>query len=153
VKPQERRRLTEVLTPFRYAPLEPRPAGDEDSPHRALNNAALANFSAWVPALGLYRCRRTRKGYEAVPIWRPSTTGRPPEQRHCNLKIVPGGSKDFGADRGFTPLALVMEANGCDLDTTWKFLSEKLSWGETDDCVPGIAPEAEIVPSRLFPAT
>jgi hypothetical protein len=57
---------------------------DDESPHRQLNNAALANLDAWVPALGLYRCRPARGGYEAVPIWRPSTTRpmEPPEERH-----------------------------------------------------------------------
>ena len=76
------------------------------SPHRQLNEAALANLSAWVPALGLYRCRRTKLGFEAVPMWRPSTTDRPPEKRHLNLKIVPAGIRDFGADQGYTPLDL-----------------------------------------------
>ena len=100
--------------------------GNGDSPHRQLNNAALANLDAWVPALMLYRCRATRNGgYEAVPIWRPSTTGREPEKRHRNLKIVPEGIRDFGADQGYTPLDLVMAACDCDLDTAFRFLSER----------------------------
>jgi Protein of unknown function (DUF3987)/Bifunctional DNA primase/polymerase, N-terminal len=102
--------------------------GDPDSPHRALNETALANLEKWVPALGLYRCRPTRLGYEAVPAWRPSSTGREPEQRHLNLKIVPAGIRDFGADRGYTPLDLVMAADGCDLDTAFRFLNRRLDW-------------------------
>ena len=76
----------------------------------------------------LYRCRRTQKGYEAVPTWRPSTTGRELEKRHLNLKIVPEGIRDFGADQGYTPLDLVMAACDCDLDTAFRFLSERLGW-------------------------
>ena len=76
----------------------------------------------------LYRCRRTQKGYEAVPTWRPSTTGRELGKRHRNLKIVMDGIRDFGADQGYTPLDLVMAACDCDLDTAFRFLSERLGW-------------------------
>ena len=85
-------------------------------------------MDAWVPALMLYRCRRTQKGYEAVPIWRPSTTGRELGKRHRNLKIVMDGIRDFGANQGYTPLDLVMAACDCDLDTAFRFLSERLGW-------------------------
>ena len=81
----------------------------------------------------LYRCRRTQKGYEAVPTWRPSTTGRELEKRHLNLKIVPEGIRDFGADQGYTPLNLVMAACDCDLDTAFRFLSERLGWASDLD--------------------
>ena len=79
--------ITAALLPLGYRP-EPPPQeggdgdGDGDSPHRQLNNEACANLDAWVPALMLYRCRRTQKGYEAVPIWRPSTTGRELGKQH-----------------------------------------------------------------------
>ena len=86
-----------------------------------------------MPALMLYRCRRTQKGYEAVPTWRPSTTGRELEKRHLNLKIVPEGIRDFGADQGYTPLDLVMAACDCDLDTAFRFLSERLGWASDLD--------------------
>jgi Bifunctional DNA primase/polymerase, N-terminal len=125
-------RITAALLPFGYRP-EPPPhrrgnGGDGDSPHRQLNDEALANLDAWVPALMLYRCRRARRGYEAVPTWRPSTTRRELKKRHLNLKIAPVGIRDFGADQGYTPLDLVMAACGCDLDTAFRFLSERLGW-------------------------
>ena len=128
-------RITAALLPLGYRP-EPPPHeggdgdgdGNGDSPHRQLNNEALANLDAWVPALMLYRCRRTQKGYEAVPTWRPSTTGRELGKRHLNLKIVPEGIRDFGANQGYTPLDLVMAACDCDLDTAFRFLSERLGW-------------------------
>src|SRR5262249_30484463 len=107
--------------------------GDGDSPHRLLNNEALANLDAWVPALMLYRCRRTQKGYEAVPTWRPSTTGRELGKRHRNPKIAMGRIRDLGADQVYTPLDLVMTACGCDLDTAFRFLSERLGWASDLD--------------------
>ena len=116
--------------------------GDAETPHRSLNNLALANLDAWIPALGLYRCRRTRLGYEAVPDWRPSSTGRAPEKRHLNLKIVPDGIRDFGADRGYTPLDLVMTACGCDLDTAFRFLNERLGWAPASSPFEPQAPQA-----------
>jgi hypothetical protein len=128
-------RISAVLAPFGCTLDEPAgvreakpPRGDDDDkPHRQLNDAALANLAAWVRALRLCRCRRTRRGgYEAVPIWRPSSTGRPTEKRHLNLKIDPAGIRDFGGDRGFTPLDLVMVVRGCDLESAWRFLSEHL---------------------------
>ena len=129
-------KITAVLIPFGYCPESaPHENSDDESPHRQLNNAALANLDAWVPALALYRCRPARGGYEAVPIWRPSTT-RPteaPEERHLNLKIVPKGIRDFGADKGYTPLDLVMVACECDLDTAFRFLSERLNWAPDID--------------------
>jgi hypothetical protein len=70
-------RLAEALKPFGYAPAE-LPVGaigsaslDGDSPHRALNDAALANLDAWVPALKLDGCVRAGGHYRAVASWRP----------------------------------------------------------------------------------
>ena len=145
--------ITAALLPLGYRP-EPQPHeggnggnGDGDSPHRLLNNQALANLDAWVPGLMLYRCRRTQKGYEAVPTWRPSTTGRELEKRHLNLKIVPEGIRDFGADQGYTPLDLVMAACDCDLDTAFRFLSERLGWASDLD-LSALRPPAEGAAAR-----
>ena len=137
--------ISAALAPFGYQAELPRRAangGDGDSPHRELNDAALRDLAAWIPALGLYRCRRTKLGYEAVPIWRPSTTGRPAEKRHLNLKIVPEGIRDFGADQGYTPLDLTMAALSCDLETAWKFLSGQL--GFADGPTIDLKPPAEV---------
>jgi hypothetical protein len=143
-------RITGVLTPLGYRP-EPAPHavnGDTDSPYRALNQQALGNLAAWVPALNLYRCKPARGGYEAVPLWRPSTTGRRPEKRHLNLKIVPAGIRDFGADQGYTPIDLVVAACGCDCDTAFKFLAERIGFGIDID-VSGLVPPQE--PAQLVP--
>jgi hypothetical protein len=129
-------RISVALVPFGY---EPEPThqvlglgtlGDADNPHRALNEAALARLDAWVPGLGLYRCRRTPKGFAAVATWRASNTGRPIERRKLNLHMTPEGITDFGdGPRGFTALDLVMAAADCDLDTAFRFLAEALDVG------------------------
>jgi hypothetical protein len=138
-------RISAALEPFGWRP-EPAPRssanGDAETPFRGLNETALAQLDAWVPALNLCRCRQARGGYEAVPAWRPSTTGRPIDKRHLNLKISPRGIRDFGADQGYTPLDLVMAADGCDLDTAFKFLAERLGWNNGAD-VSGLAPAPE----------
>jgi hypothetical protein len=138
-------KISAALAPFGYRPPEAKPASDSDeqSPHRELNELALADLTAWVPALGLYRCRRSKRGFEAVPIWRPSTTGRLPEQRHLNLKIVPEGIRDFGADQGYTPLDLVMAAQNCDLQTAWQFLSQRLGFAPQQPAI-----ELQITPTQ-----
>jgi hypothetical protein len=122
-------RVSNLLVPFGYhADTADGWVDDDTSPHRQLNDAALANLAAWVPALPLFRCRKTTRGYEAVPIWRPSATGRPDQKRACNLKIVPAGIRDFGADQGYTPLDLVMRVLNYDLDRAFKFLADLLGW-------------------------
>ena len=132
-----------VLIPLGWKPdpLPSRPGNggasfdaDADTPHRNLNNLALARLDCWVPKLGLYKCHPARGGYEAVAHWRESSTGRALQARARNLSIVPKGIKDFGDGRrggnGFTytPLDLVMAANDCDLDTAFKFLSDYTGW-------------------------
>jgi len=129
-----------VLQTFGWQAEASRPAsgdlGDTDdaSPHRQLNNFALAHLPRWVPRLRLYKCRPARGGYEAVAHWRESSSGRELEQRARNLSIVPKGIKDFGDGRNggagftYTPLDLVMAASDCDLDTAFKFLSQATGW-------------------------
>ena len=107
-------------------------AGDGDTPHRQLNDTALVRLADWVPFLKLYKVRRTPRGYEAVAIWRPSSTGRPDQARSRNLKIAPEGIRDFGAGTGYTPLDLTMAALGCDLEAAFTFLSGRLGWGTAD---------------------
>jgi hypothetical protein len=135
--------ITAALAPFGYQPPPPpREASDADTPHRRLNNEALANLPTWVPALKLYRCRRLSNGvFEAVPAWRPSSSGLPDEKRRRNLKISPKGIRDFGIDLGYTPLDLVMTVLGVDLDTAFGFLSKQLGWNEPLAIEAGITGE------------
>lgn len=110
-----------------------------DSIHRSLNDAALANLAAWVPALQLYGCRDVGGRYKAVASWRSSSSGRPLSQRATNLVISPDGIKDKGAEQGYTPLDLVMAATGADLDTAFRFLQER------------VAPQAPIILTAKAP--
>ncbi len=86
---------------------------DSDKPFRQLNNAAMANFDAWVPQLGLRRYRRTHVGYEAVAEWRASSSGQDFSKRKFNLKFHPDGIKDFGdGPKPYTPINVVIAARG-----------------------------------------
>ncbi len=129
--------LVEALEKLGYHESAPRVQIDDesDSPWRRLNNEALANLEAWVPHLGLARCKRVRNGYRAVASWRPSHTGRPLEQRGLNLKIDCKGIKDFhDADRGYTALDLIDAAlclNG-DIQRAFVHLSDWLGHGPSN---------------------
>jgi len=157
--------ITAVLAPFGYRPPPSHDAngvvlddGEDATPHRQLNNTALANLNAWVPALKLYKCRGSRSGFEAVAVWRPSSTGRPNQVRSRNLKISPKGIRDFGAGLGYTPLDLVMAALSVDLDAAFGFLSKRLGWAPSDlfsiEANPTIAtdPTIEVNGTSVEPA-
>lgn len=126
------RQIAEALAPFGLEAVPSHAAnpigGDTESPHRLLNQTALERLDAWVPALGLYRCKPTQRGYEAVATWRPSSTGRQENVRKLNLKIDPTGIRDFGADKGYTPINLIIASQACDLDTAFKFLAGAIGW-------------------------
>jgi hypothetical protein len=102
--------------------------GFDDNPCADLNAAALKNLPAWVPEL-LPDAKR-RKGrypaYDAVNPSRPSSTGRPYEQRRPNLGIVGTGIKDFGIGKSYSPLDLVMAVRNTSLAEAFCWLEEKL---------------------------
>ena len=103
-------------------PLQP-----VDGPFAELNAAALANLSRWAPDLdGLHNLQRKASGYMAVAAFRPSSTGRPLSQRKQNLSITVHGIKDFGTDTGYSPLDLVMAANGQGFDAAFGWLSDRV---------------------------
>jgi Bifunctional DNA primase/polymerase, N-terminal len=129
--------IGEALRPFgweakpEHAPAErgaePRQYNGRTDRWRRLNEMSLANLSAWVPGLGLYRCQAARGGYEAVPTWRASNTGRPIEKRKLNLKIDAKGIVDFGdGPRGYTAIDLVKAAQSCDADSAFDYLEERV---------------------------
>lgn len=127
-------RLAAALAPFGY--VEPPKlalgeAGDAELDgervHRALNDAALANLDAWVPALSLYKAKKVGAGYKAVADWRPSSSGRPASKRATNLAIRHDGIKDCGENKGYTPLDLVMAACQADLETAFRWLQERVA--------------------------
>jgi Bifunctional DNA primase/polymerase, N-terminal/Protein of unknown function (DUF3987) len=144
--------ISAILEPFGYRASPQRTVSDTDSggdddatPHRRLNEAALANLADWVPFLKLYKARRTPRGYEAVAIWRPSSSGRSDQARTRNLKIVPQGIRDFGASTGYTPLDLTMAALGCDLDAAFAFLADRLGWGTPEVSIGSVGNSGNLV--------
>ncbi len=131
-------RIEAILRPLGYEPEPEKPANANgkdhddtgDNPFKKLNALALRNLVKWVPDLGLYALKRVRgyhASYVAVASWRPSTEGRPLEQRDRNLKI--SGSKgivDFGNGDKFSPLDLVMRARNCSLSDAVGWLQERV---------------------------
>lgn len=99
----------------------------QDDPFRALNDEALANLDAWVPNLGLPRCRRHGGGWRAVAPWTVSGRGLSDDRREPTLAFDPKGIKDFGdGDRSYTAIDAVMAAQNRDLDGAFVWLSERL---------------------------
>lgn len=114
---------------------------DSDTPEfRRLNNAAMDNFDAWVPKLGLRRVRRISTGYEAVAEWRASSSGQDFSKRKYNLKFHREGIVDFGdGPRRYTPINVVINAldMGSENDTAamshaYSWLSDALGWNSGD---------------------
>ena len=132
-------KISAVLAPFGYEPEVAQHArgnghdGDAETPHRSLNNLALANLEAWVPALGLYRCRRTRLGFEAVPDWRPSSTEAAAGKAAPQSEDRPGGHSRLWCRPGLHAARPGHGRGGCDLDTAFRFLSERLNWAPDID--------------------
>jgi hypothetical protein len=124
-------RLTVALAPFGYQAPEVHAPGSADlgidSPHRSLNDIALGNLDAWVPSLALHGCTRSGRNYKAVAHWRPSSSGRMLSKRKANLSISPDGIRDFGDDKPYTPIDLLMVACGADLDTAFRWLQERVA--------------------------
>jgi hypothetical protein len=99
---------------------------DDSDPFSVAKSAALANLNKWVPALDLYDLRPARGGYEAVATWRPSSSGRPLEQRKRNLSIQANGIKDFGTNETYSAIDLVMVALDLDEGDALLWLEERL---------------------------
>lgn len=129
--------IAEALRPLGYDAAKDRPElkraasnDDEKSPHRNLNDHALANLDAWIPKLPLCRLRKTSQGWEAVADWRSSNTGKPLAKRKLNLKMVKEGIKDFGMDRGYSPLDLLIACGRApDVDRAFGLLADMTGWG------------------------
>jgi len=125
-------RVEEVLSRHGYKREEEQPElqpRDDTSPFAHINALALDNLPEWIDKLGLPKLRRGRGyvNYEAVAFWRPSSTGRPLDQRNPNLKISPKrGIIDFGTGKGYSPLDLVMAARGCSLNEAFDWLTTEL---------------------------
>lgn len=104
---------------------------DDDDLWSETKAAALANLSAWVPALDLYNLRPARGGYEAVAHWRASSTGRAMAERKLNLSVQATGIKDFGTNDTYSAIDLVMAARDVDQSVATTWLRERLGLDDT----------------------
>ena len=104
--------------------LAPAGAHDLEKPRfRSMNDRALAALDRWFPALGLPKTRQRGAGsWEAVAVWRPSSSGRPLEKRGANLHASPSGIRDFGDGEPYTAIDLVIAARGCSFDGAVEWL-------------------------------
>jgi putative DNA primase/helicase len=120
-------RLAEVLKPFGFVPEPVRTivGGDGDSLWRDINDTALLNLDAWVPALGLPDTKRNHNGYRAVAAWRGV--------ENANLSFHRDGIKDWGTDKSYTPIDVVMAALGVDVSGATNWLRERLGIEEPKD--------------------
>ncbi|MFM2278853.1 MAG: hypothetical protein RLZZ444_1084, partial [Pseudomonadota bacterium] len=146
------RRIKESLAAFgistdKDAPApRARPKGGAFDLEERINVAALANLASWVPALGLYGCEPKRNGYRALADWTISGTGKPDHERELNLSITHGGIKDFGdAGRGYTPIGLVMAAEGVSKKQAMAWLMRHVDFEPLPPWDP-IVGEPEIAP-------
>lgn len=92
---------------------------------RSLNDRAMAAIDRWWPALDMPKSRKRGAGaWEAVPFWRASGSGRAVQDRNPNLRATPVGIVDFGADRGYTPVDVVMAARDCSFAAAAEWLEQ-----------------------------
>jgi hypothetical protein len=112
----------------------PRAANDDDEATiwRKTNDVALQRLDSWVGELGLPKLKRHGNGrWECVARWRPSGNNNPMANRKPNLSFHTTGIRDLGTDQGYSALDVIIEAFGCDLDTAFAWLRNRL--GITSD--------------------
>lgn len=125
--------LATALTPWGYEPEEEHHrlvAGEGESYWREVNDTALKNLSAWVPDLRLKGTRKHGSGYRAIADWRPEVNSN---ARGEALSFHSAGIKDWGEDKSYTPIDLVMKATGCDMYAATKFLCDRIGMKEVED--------------------
>jgi len=132
-------------------------AFDPSDPWSVAKAEALARLDEWFPELGLPGTRRARGGWEAVAVWRPSSTGRPVEMRKRNLSACSTGIRDWGAsgnDTGLTAIDVVQRALDLTASGALVWLQEKLGIEDDDggvviDLSPTTANDESDLPAPL----
>ena len=116
---------------------------------RSLNNRAMepSAIDQWWPALGLPKTKQRSVGaWEAVATWRASGSGRLMSDRNPNLKITPSGIRDFGDDKPYTPLDLVVHAHACDVGEAARWLGQYIRPEDGMDISTALKNMSEIRP-------
>src|SRR5262249_30922345 len=92
-----------------------------DSPHSALNALAMRSLPKLILQSGVTRIQRVQGpcNFAGVPHWRASTQGNPLERRKLNLKIRPGRIRDAATGKTYTPIDLMVAANGYSLEEAY----------------------------------
>ncbi|YBV97097.1 bifunctional DNA primase/polymerase [Phyllobacteriaceae bacterium JZ32] len=93
-------------------PVSRRAANDNvsDNYFRRVNDAALGDLAAWVPALDLPKTRRQGAGYRAVCEWRGV--------KNANLSFHPEGITDWGSGETHTAIDVVHKSGVTDGPTS-----------------------------------
>ena len=119
-------------------------AFDPSDPWSVAKAQALSRLDEWFPDLDLPGTRRARGGWEAVAVWRASSTGRPVEMRKRNLSASSTGIRDWGAsgdDAGLTAIDVVQRAHDLTASEALIWLQEKLGIEDDDgDVIIDLAP-------------
>jgi hypothetical protein len=134
--PELPREYREIIMACGYRPAEQKPERAEErinpetgeivedgSYWREINNRALRDLKAWVPAL-LPEMRQTGYRYPAyrgIAWWRNSNS-----KRGDDLSITGKGIVDHASGDKYTPIDLVMAANSCSAGEALCWLEEKL---------------------------
>jgi len=124
-------------------PRGPIGAFDPFDPWSVAKAQALARLDEWVPALDLAGTRRARGGWEAIPHWRQSCSGRPLEDRKRNLSFSHAGIRDWGAsgeDAGLTAIDVVQRALDLSASEALTWLQEKLGIEDDEGVEINLAP-------------
>ena len=97
-------RLLEPHGKKKPAPVKRQAANDNtaDNFGRRVNQAALDDLDAWVPALGLPNTRRHGGGFRAVCAWRGV--------KNANLSFHPSGITDWGSGETHTAIDVAQKA-------------------------------------------
>ncbi len=136
--------------------VEATPEEIDDDPFAGVKTEAMNRLEDWVPNLGLYSLIRGADGYRAIPTWRESGSGRRTEERKRSLSVTRRGIRDHGADRGFSPVDLVMAARGLETAEAFSWLEAELgmetSSAEIIPITSGKKRDPDIAPEDDFEA-
>lgn len=144
-------RLEDALRPFgeirEFKKLAK--SGEEvfgDTIWREVNDFALANLDAWVPALfAPADLKRNRSGYRARAFWRGV-------ENH-NVGIHPDGIADWGGGTSYTPISLVMAAMQTSMfEPAYDWLVKQTGFRPSDEeWVSAYTESARKIASKLRP--
>lgn len=144
-------RLEDALRPFgeirEFKKLAK--SGEEvfgDTIWREVNDFALANLDAWVPALfAPADLKRNRSGYRARAFWRGV-------ENH-NVGIHPDGISDWGGGTSYTPISLVMAAMQTSMfEPAYDWLVKQAGFRPSDEeWVAAYTESARKIASKLRP--